>query len=218
MLSKAVLLHFSFLSQEGQRLHHPHGPAHPPGERGQWGPHGAHNGSRGAFTPIYLSLSFQSPKSAFISAAKKAKLRSNPAKVRFSEQVTVGETDPVSAACCSPLASPCDGAPEAAPKSCSHSRFPGHPSVALGSASTHPRKGCGSKPRAKDFEGAPLRGELAGAFLPVLVRGGGWERGLRRKVSPELPQHSLLPGSSGTHWDVPGQHTAGFPLLLAAGR
>ncbi|XP_050166437.1 FERM and PDZ domain-containing protein 3 isoform X2 [Myiozetetes cayanensis] len=28
------------------------------------------------------------------SAAKKAKLRSNPAKVRFSEQVTVGETDP----------------------------------------------------------------------------------------------------------------------------
>uniref|UniRef100_A0A8D2M794 FERM and PDZ domain containing 3 n=1 Tax=Zonotrichia albicollis TaxID=44394 RepID=A0A8D2M794_ZONAL len=39
-------------------------------------------------------LSLQSPKSAFISAAKKAKLRSNPAKVRFSEQVTVGETDP----------------------------------------------------------------------------------------------------------------------------
>ncbi|XP_042681134.1 LOW QUALITY PROTEIN: FERM and PDZ domain-containing protein 3 [Centrocercus urophasianus] len=36
----------------------------------------------------------QSPKSAFISAAKKAKLRSNPAKVRFSEQVTVGETNP----------------------------------------------------------------------------------------------------------------------------
>ncbi|NXA77842.1 FRPD3 protein, partial [Thryothorus ludovicianus] len=36
----------------------------------------------------------QSPKSAFISAAKKAKLRSNPVKVRFSEQVTVGETDP----------------------------------------------------------------------------------------------------------------------------
>ncbi|KAI1234709.1 FERM and PDZ domain-containing protein 3, partial [Lamprotornis superbus] len=43
---------------------------------------------------IYPVLSFQSPKSAFISAAKKAKLRSNPAKVRFSEQVTVGETDP----------------------------------------------------------------------------------------------------------------------------
>ncbi|KAM7338685.1 hypothetical protein ACRRTK_002169 [Alexandromys fortis] len=35
----------------------------------------------------------QSPKSAFISAAKKAKLRSNPAQVRFSEQVAVGETD-----------------------------------------------------------------------------------------------------------------------------
>lgn len=47
---------------------------------------------------IYPVLSFQSPKSAFISAAKKAKLRSNPAKVRFSEQVTVGETDPVSPA------------------------------------------------------------------------------------------------------------------------
>lgn len=47
---------------------------------------------------IYPVLSFQSPKSAFISAAKKAKLRSNPAKVRFSEQVTVGDTDPVSPA------------------------------------------------------------------------------------------------------------------------
>ncbi|ETE69693.1 FERM and PDZ domain-containing protein 3, partial [Ophiophagus hannah] len=35
-----------------------------------------------------------SPKSAFISAAKKAKLRSNPVKVRFSEHVTIGETDP----------------------------------------------------------------------------------------------------------------------------
>ncbi|XP_070318358.1 FERM and PDZ domain-containing protein 3 isoform X4 [Odocoileus virginianus] len=35
----------------------------------------------------------QSPKSAFISVAKKAKLRSNPVKVRFSEQVAVGETD-----------------------------------------------------------------------------------------------------------------------------
>lgn len=41
---------------------------------------------------------FQSPKSAFISAAKKAKLRSNPVKVRFSEQVAIGETDAVSAA------------------------------------------------------------------------------------------------------------------------
>ena len=39
---------------------------------------------------------FQSPKSAFISVAKKAKLRSNPVKVRFSEQVAVGETDAVS--------------------------------------------------------------------------------------------------------------------------
>ncbi|XP_072286055.1 FERM and PDZ domain-containing protein 3 [Pyxicephalus adspersus] len=36
----------------------------------------------------------QSPKSAFISAAKKEKLRSNPTRVRFSELVTVGDTDP----------------------------------------------------------------------------------------------------------------------------
>ncbi|RXM33084.1 FERM and PDZ domain-containing protein 3 [Acipenser ruthenus] len=36
----------------------------------------------------------QSPKSAFISAAKKAKLRSNPPKVRFSEQVSVSDPDP----------------------------------------------------------------------------------------------------------------------------
>ncbi|XP_077139501.1 FERM and PDZ domain-containing protein 3 isoform X1 [Ranitomeya variabilis] len=35
----------------------------------------------------------QSPKSAFISAAKKEKLRSNPGRVRFSELVTVGDTD-----------------------------------------------------------------------------------------------------------------------------
>ncbi|CAI9607367.1 unnamed protein product [Staurois parvus] len=35
----------------------------------------------------------QSPKSAFISAAKKEKLRSNPTRVRFSELVTVGDTD-----------------------------------------------------------------------------------------------------------------------------
>lgn len=60
---------------------------------------------------IYSVLSFQSPKSAFISAAKKAKLRSNPAKVRFSEQVTVGETDPVSAALPSPVLQP----PEVSP-------------------------------------------------------------------------------------------------------
>ncbi|XP_066438136.1 FERM and PDZ domain-containing protein 3 [Eleutherodactylus coqui] len=35
----------------------------------------------------------QSPKSAFISAAKKEKLRSKPGRVRFSELVTVGDTD-----------------------------------------------------------------------------------------------------------------------------
>uniref|UniRef100_G3UKK6 FERM and PDZ domain containing 3 n=1 Tax=Loxodonta africana TaxID=9785 RepID=G3UKK6_LOXAF len=35
----------------------------------------------------------QSPKSAFISAAKKAKLRSKPVKVQFSEQAAFGETD-----------------------------------------------------------------------------------------------------------------------------
>ncbi|KAM6323130.1 FERM and PDZ domain-containing protein 3 [Podargus strigoides] len=46
------------------------------------------------FIILTVLQAHQSPKSAFISAAKKAKLRSNPAKVRFSEQVTVGETDP----------------------------------------------------------------------------------------------------------------------------
>ncbi|XP_062440558.1 FERM and PDZ domain-containing protein 3 [Rhea pennata] len=46
------------------------------------------------FVVLTVLHAHQSPKSAFISAAKKAKLRSNPAKVRFSEQVTVGETDP----------------------------------------------------------------------------------------------------------------------------
>ncbi|XP_071425339.1 FERM and PDZ domain-containing protein 3 isoform X2 [Pithys albifrons albifrons] len=57
---------------------------------------GAVSGSRKAKDFIILTVlhTHQSPKSAFISAAKKAKLRSNPAKVRFSEQVTVGETDP----------------------------------------------------------------------------------------------------------------------------
>ncbi|XP_030224544.1 FERM and PDZ domain-containing protein 3 isoform X1 [Gadus morhua] len=35
----------------------------------------------------------QSPKSAFISAAKKAQLRTNPPKVRFSEQVTISDPD-----------------------------------------------------------------------------------------------------------------------------
>ncbi|XP_054852796.1 FERM and PDZ domain-containing protein 3 [Eublepharis macularius] len=51
---------------------------------------------RGAKESIVLTVlqTHQSPKSAFISAAKKAKLRSNPVKVRFSEQVTIGETDP----------------------------------------------------------------------------------------------------------------------------
>lgn len=34
-------------------------------------------------------FSFQSPKSAFISAAKKARLKSNPVKVRFSEEVII---------------------------------------------------------------------------------------------------------------------------------
>ncbi|NXA45786.1 FRPD3 protein, partial [Nothocercus julius] len=46
------------------------------------------------FVVLTVLHTHQSPKSAFISAAKKAKLRSNPPKVRFSEQVTVGETDP----------------------------------------------------------------------------------------------------------------------------
>ncbi|XP_053130222.1 FERM and PDZ domain-containing protein 3 isoform X2 [Hemicordylus capensis] len=51
---------------------------------------------RGAKESIVLTVlqAHPSPKSAFISAAKKAKLRSNPVKVRFSEQVTIGETDP----------------------------------------------------------------------------------------------------------------------------
>ncbi|XP_062380219.1 FERM and PDZ domain-containing protein 3 [Sardina pilchardus] len=35
----------------------------------------------------------QSPKSAFISAAKKARLRTNPPKVRFSEQVSISDPD-----------------------------------------------------------------------------------------------------------------------------
>ncbi|XP_063169811.1 FERM and PDZ domain-containing protein 3 [Candoia aspera] len=51
---------------------------------------------RGAKEAVVLTVlqTHQSPKSAFISAAKKAKLRSNPVKVRFSEHVTIGETDP----------------------------------------------------------------------------------------------------------------------------
>ncbi|XP_052010737.1 FERM and PDZ domain-containing protein 4-like [Xyrauchen texanus] len=39
----------------------------------------------------------QSPKSAFISAAKKAQLRTNPPKVRFSEQVSISDPDSVCA-------------------------------------------------------------------------------------------------------------------------
>lgn len=45
-----------------------------------------------------LSLYPQSPKSAFISAAKKARLRTNPPKVRFSEQVSISDPDSVSSA------------------------------------------------------------------------------------------------------------------------
>ncbi|KAM4798567.1 FERM and PDZ domain-containing protein 3 [Urocitellus parryii] len=45
------------------------------------------------FIVLTVLHTHQSPKSAFISAAKKAKLRSNPVKVRFSEQVAVGEID-----------------------------------------------------------------------------------------------------------------------------
>ncbi|XP_036316653.1 FERM and PDZ domain-containing protein 3 isoform X1 [Pipistrellus kuhlii] len=45
------------------------------------------------FIVLTVLHTHQSPKSAFISAAKKAKLKSNPVKVRFSEQVAVGETD-----------------------------------------------------------------------------------------------------------------------------
>ncbi|XP_073083670.1 FERM and PDZ domain-containing protein 3 isoform X4 [Manis javanica] len=45
------------------------------------------------FIVLTVLHTHQSPKSAFISAAKKAKLRSNPVKVRFSEQVAVGKTD-----------------------------------------------------------------------------------------------------------------------------
>ncbi|XP_005404758.1 PREDICTED: FERM and PDZ domain-containing protein 3-like [Chinchilla lanigera] len=45
------------------------------------------------FIVLTVLHTHQFPRSAFISAAKKAKLRSNPAKVRFSEQVAIGETD-----------------------------------------------------------------------------------------------------------------------------
>lgn len=39
---------------------------------------------------MYIPCFFpKSPKSAFISAAKKARLKSNPVKVRFSEEVII---------------------------------------------------------------------------------------------------------------------------------
>lgn len=47
---------------------------------------------------LSFSIYLQSPKSAFISAAKKAQLRTNPPKVRFSEQVSISDPDPVSSA------------------------------------------------------------------------------------------------------------------------
>lgn len=58
------------------------------------------------FIPLYFLLFFpplsfwtvasQSPKSAFISAAKKAMLKSNPVKVRFAEEVIINGQVPVS--------------------------------------------------------------------------------------------------------------------------
>lgn len=46
---------------------------------------------------FFLSLLFpKSPKSAFISAAKKAKLKTNPVKVRFAEEVIINGQVPVS--------------------------------------------------------------------------------------------------------------------------
>ncbi|KAJ8014979.1 hypothetical protein DPEC_G00021390 [Dallia pectoralis] len=44
-------------------------------------------------SPVSSPRLFQSPKSAFISAAKKAHLRTNPPKVRFSEQVSFSDPD-----------------------------------------------------------------------------------------------------------------------------
>lgn len=57
------------------------------------------------FKSSSLSLSPypQSPKSAFISAAKKARLRTNPPKVRFSEQVSISDPDSVSSTCHVPV-------------------------------------------------------------------------------------------------------------------
>lgn len=51
------------------------------------------------FLPLRLSFFFplqKSPKSAFISAAKKAKLKTNPVKVRFAEEVIINGQVPVS--------------------------------------------------------------------------------------------------------------------------
>lgn len=46
---------------------------------------------------VFFFLSFpKSPKSAFISAAKKAKLKTNPVKVRFAEEVIINGQVPVS--------------------------------------------------------------------------------------------------------------------------
>lgn len=51
------------------------------------------------FVCLLFLLSLQpqkSPKSAFISAAKKAKLKTNPVKVRFAEEVIINGQVPVS--------------------------------------------------------------------------------------------------------------------------
>lgn len=49
----------------------------------------------------FLSFFYQqSPKSAFISAAKKAKLKTNPVKVRFAEEVIINGQVPVSCSLC----------------------------------------------------------------------------------------------------------------------
>lgn len=45
------------------------------------------------FSLLFLQ---KSPKSAFISAAKKAKLKTNPVKVRFAEEVIINGQVPVS--------------------------------------------------------------------------------------------------------------------------
>lgn len=46
---------------------------------------------------FFLFFFYQkSPKSAFISAAKKAKLKTNPVKVRFAEEVIINGQIPVS--------------------------------------------------------------------------------------------------------------------------